>query len=127
MVAGGEAPPPSSKIVTDEEVEGANVYAIAIAAIAAKFKKVKQTKVARRPREAGAWSGTAVVTAGLEEMSPPRLARSASAMRGQAMRALRMRAMRALRALERLVCFPESIVIPAGAAGAGAGTAGESI
>ena len=48
----GEAPPPSSKIVTDEEVEGANVYAIAIAAIAAKFKKVKQTKVARRPRRA---------------------------------------------------------------------------
>ena len=57
MEAGGEAPPPSSKIVTDEEVEGANVYAIAIAAIAAKFKKVKQTKVARRPRWAGAWSG----------------------------------------------------------------------
>ena len=31
------------------------------------------------------------------------------------MRALRMRAMRALRALERLVCFPESRTIPAGA------------
>jgi hypothetical protein len=43
----GAAPPPSSKIVTDEEVEGANVYAIAIAAIAAKFTNVKQNKVAR--------------------------------------------------------------------------------
>ena len=103
MVAGGEAPPPSSKIVTDEEVEGANVYAIAIAAIAAKFKKVKQTKVARRPRWAGAWPGTAAVMVGLEEMSPPRFARSASAMRGQARRALRTRAMRMLRALVRVV------------------------
>ena len=40
----GKEPPPSSKIVTDDEVDGANEYAIAIAAIAAKFTNVKQNK-----------------------------------------------------------------------------------
>jgi hypothetical protein len=99
----GEAPPPSSKIVTDEEVEGANVYAIAIAAIAATFMNVKQTiNAARMPRRDGAWLGTAAVTvAGFDEMRTPRFALSASAMRDQARRALRARAMRMPRALER--------------------------
>jgi hypothetical protein len=103
----GEAPPPSSKIVTDEEVDGANVYAIAIAAIAAKFTNVKQNIVARMPRRGGAWLGTsgtsAVTAAGFDEMRTPRFALSASAMRDQARRALRARAMRIPRALERFV------------------------
>jgi hypothetical protein len=46
----GVEPPPSSKIVIDDEVDGANEYAIAIAAIAAKFMKVKQKSMPRRPR-----------------------------------------------------------------------------
>jgi hypothetical protein len=97
------APPPSSKIVTDEEVAGANVYAIAIAAIAAKFTNVKQKQVARMPRRACAWLGTAAVVAGFDGMSSPRLARSVSAMRCQARRAPRARAMRMPSALERFV------------------------
>jgi len=121
----GKEPPPSSKIVIDDEVDGANEYAIAIAAIAATFMNVKQTiNAARMPRRDGAWLGTAAVTvAGFDEMRTPRFALSASAMRVQAVRALRMRAMRALRALERLVCFPESRTIPAGASSF-TGTAG---
>jgi hypothetical protein len=103
MYGAGKWLPPSSKIVIDEEVDGANAYAIAIAAIAAKFTHVKQTKVVRRPRWVGAWLGTAAVVAGFDEMSSPRLARSVSAMRCQARRAPRARAMRMPSALERFV------------------------
>ena len=122
----GKGPPPSSKIVIDEEVDGAKEYAIAIAAIAAKFTKVKQKSMPRRPRCGGV---TAAAMAGLAEMSPPRLARIALASRGHARRALLARAMRVPIALRAVRSAASGTVSGTGvAAGAAAaewsGTAG---